>query len=165
MTKTSRPKIDKDIEAKVKECQTCQLVRPANPPETIQPWKWPTKPWLRLHLDYAGPVHGKMYLILVDAHSKWLEVRQTNTATSSVTITHLRSIFSVHGLPEVVVTDNGTVFTSAEFGEYLKLNGIRHELYNSREPWRFAVVKYFCPNFGFHYKFSFSLSSPFSLLH
>ena len=67
-----------------------------------------------------------MYLILVDAHSKWLEVRQTNTATSSVTITHLRSIFSVHGLPEVVVIDNGTVFTSAEFEEYLKLNGIRH---------------------------------------
>ena len=120
------PKIDKDIEAKVKECQTCQLVRPANHPETIQPWEWPTKPWLRLHLDYAGPVNGKMYLILVDAHSKWLEVRQTNTATSSVTITHLHSIFSVHRLPEVVVTDNGTVFTSAEFEEYLKLNGIRH---------------------------------------
>ena len=49
-----------------------------------------------------------------------------NLATSKVTIEHLRSIFSVHGLPEVVVTDNGTVFTSREFEEFMKFNGIHH---------------------------------------
>ena len=66
-----------------------------------------------------------MYLILIDAHSKWLEVRPTN-ATSSATIAHLLSIFSVHGLPEVAVSDNETVLTGAEFEEFWKLNRIQH---------------------------------------
>jgi len=60
----------------------------------------------------------------VDTHSKWLEGKQTNNATSIATITRLHLIFSVHGFLEVVVTPNGTVFTSAEFEEFLRLNGI-----------------------------------------
>ena len=67
-----------------------------------------------------------MYLVLVDSHSKWLEVKQTNNATSSASITLLHLFFSVHGFPEVVVMDNGTAFTSVELGEFLRLNGIRH---------------------------------------
>ena len=67
-----------------------------------------------------------MFLVLIDAYSKWLDVKVVNSATSSATIEHLRSIFSVHGLPETIVTDNGTVFTSAEFENFTKLNGIRH---------------------------------------
>uniref|UniRef100_A0A674MJN5 Integrase catalytic domain-containing protein n=1 Tax=Takifugu rubripes TaxID=31033 RepID=A0A674MJN5_TAKRU len=34
--------------------------------------------------------------------------------------------FSNHGLPELIVSDNGTCFTSIEFKEFLKKNGIRH---------------------------------------
>ena len=40
--------------------------------------------------------------------------------------TYLRSIFITHGLPEVLVSDNGTAFTSAEFHEIVNKNGIRH---------------------------------------
>ena len=54
-----------------------------------------------------------MYLVIVDAHSKWLEVHAMSVATSQTT---MGSIFAVHGLPEVLVTDNGSVFTSVEFG-------------------------------------------------
>ena len=67
-----------------------------------------------------------MLLIVVDAYSKWLEVKPVSSATSSVTIEQLRSIFSTHGLPEVLVTDNGTSFTSVEFQEFMKNNGINH---------------------------------------
>ena len=28
---------------------------------------------MRLHLDFAGPFLGKMYLVLIVAHSKWIE--------------------------------------------------------------------------------------------
>ena len=118
------PRMDRDLENKVRACT--QQTRPQNPPVTIHPWEWPKKPWVRLHLDYAGPVSSKMHLVLIDAHSKWLEVKPVNSATSKATIEHLRSIFSVHGLPEIVVTDNGTAFTSSEFAKFMKLNGIRH---------------------------------------
>ena len=38
----------------------------------------------------------------------------------------LRTLFGTHGIPEVLVTDNGTPFTSAKFAEFTKNNGIRH---------------------------------------
>ena len=48
------------------------------------------------------------------------------SATSAVTIQKLRNIFAVHGLPRRIVTDNGTVFTSSEFEEFMTRNGIHH---------------------------------------
>ena len=53
-------------------------------------------------------------------------VRPVNNATSTVTIDQLHSIFATHGLPEMLVTDNGTVFTSDEFSRFTKQNSIRH---------------------------------------
>ena len=41
-------------------------------------------------------------------------------------IEHLRTLFATHGIPEVVVSDNGTTFTSAEFSQFMTKNGIRH---------------------------------------
>ena len=92
----------------------------------LQPWEWPQRPWIWLHLDYAGPFLGQMLLILVDAHSKWMEVHPVTTATSSITIEHLRVILATHGLPEMLVTDNGSVFTSSDFKDFTKRTGIRH---------------------------------------
>ena len=92
----------------------------------LHPWEWPQKPWSRLHIDYAGPFLGKMFLVTVDAYSKWLEVQVVNTATSHVTIERLWTLFATHGIPEVVVSDNGTQFTSAEFSQFMMKNGIRH---------------------------------------
>ena len=43
-----------------------------------------------------------------------------------MTIDKLRAIFATHGLPERIVTDNGTVFTSEEFANFLHQNGIAH---------------------------------------
>ena len=67
-----------------------------------------------------------MYLVLVDAHSKWLDVQIMNSITSETTISRLRSIFATHGLPQQIVTDNGPTFTSEAFKEFTKLNGIKH---------------------------------------
>ena len=35
-------------------------------------------------------------------------------------------MFGTHGIPNVVVSDNGTVFTSDEFKTFMELNGTRH---------------------------------------
>ena len=49
-----------------------------------------------------------------------------NTSTSSATIEKLRIALARQGLPEIVVTDNGSNFTSEELEDFLKQNGIRH---------------------------------------
>ena len=69
-------------------------------------WEWPERSWARLHLDYAGPLLGRMFLVLVDAHFKWMEIIPVHAATSSATIEKLRILFATHGLPERVVTDD-----------------------------------------------------------
>nr|XP_022910493.1 uncharacterized protein K02A2.6-like [Onthophagus taurus] len=100
-----------------------------NPTKSIvHPWDYATKPWQRLHIDYAGPFHGTYLFILVDSYSKWLEVIPTKSITSSITINILREIFSRFGLPYTIVSDNGTNFTSHEFKNFLKSNGINHKL-------------------------------------
>jgi hypothetical protein len=65
-------------------------------------------------------------MLLIDAYSKWLEVAKVKTANSTNTIEKLRSMFATHGLPDTVVSDNGTVFTSEEMETFLKENGIQH---------------------------------------
>ena len=55
-----------------------------------------------------------------------MEVRITNSATSAIKIDKMRSSFAKFGLPEILVTDNGTNFTSAEFEKFLKANDIQH---------------------------------------
>ena len=46
--------------------------------------------------------------------------------TSTATIRKLREIFAQHGLPDMLVSDNGTNFTSEEFAKFLRSNGIIH---------------------------------------
>ena len=101
------PNMDTDLEKRVKSCAICQSCQkmPPNAPQHM--WEWPERPWSRLHIDYAGPVMGKMLLIVIDAHSEWLEVHVTTSATAETTINKLRMTFATHGLPEVVVSDNG----------------------------------------------------------
>ena len=119
------PGMDSDIEQLINTCDLCQHHQKSPDKAPIHPWEWPTKPWQRLHIDYAGPFHNKMFLI-VNAHSKWLEVIPTSGSTSQITIDKLHQIFATHGLPELCVTDNGSAFISAEFSLLLQKNGIKH---------------------------------------
>ena len=98
---------------------------PENAP--LHPWEWPDKPWsLRLHVDFAGPFTGRTFLAFVDSHSKWLEVRMMANITAQKTVAVLREIFATHGPPDTLVTDIGPKFTSADFQNFVLLNGIRH---------------------------------------
>ena len=120
------PKLDQMLERVAKLCDMCQAHRKTPPESPLHPWVNPERPWARLHIDFAGPFLGRWFLILVDAFSKWLEVHSMKAATSLATVKVLQSIFATHGLPNLIVTDNGSVFTSAEFGELMKRNGIKH---------------------------------------
>ena len=120
------PKMDKELELKVRSCKMCQSNQNNPPRAPLNPWKWPEESWVRLHADYAGPFIGHMYLIIVDAHSKWLEILPTTAATSQATVKKMREVFVTHGLPDEIVTDNGTHFTGTEFQRFMTQNGIRH---------------------------------------
>ena len=117
------PGIDKDI----RYCSACQVNLSSPPAAPVLPIRWPSRPWSRIHVDLAGPFLNHTFLVVVDAYTKWLEVHLLPAATSSATITSLRKIFATFGVPEILVSDNGSNFTSQEFETFLKRNGIIHK--------------------------------------
>ncbi|VDI40348.1 Hypothetical predicted protein [Mytilus galloprovincialis] len=94
------PRIDSEIESLAKSCSGCQKHH-RNPKQSpLHPWEWPSSPWKRIHIDFAGPFIDHMFLIVIDAHSKWPEVIPMKSTTSTQTIRVLRTIFARAGLPE-----------------------------------------------------------------
>uniref|UniRef100_A0A8C8DZH6 Gypsy retrotransposon integrase-like protein 1 n=1 Tax=Oryzias sinensis TaxID=183150 RepID=A0A8C8DZH6_9TELE len=120
------PGMDESIEREVQLCEECQKHHKSPPAAPLHPWEWPETPWSRIHVDYTGPFLGEMFLLVVDAHSKWMDIYPVKSATSQITIEKPRQSFSVFGLPKMLVSDNGTCFTSAEFETFMKQNGIDH---------------------------------------
>ena len=71
------PNLDRDIEDSYRVCRCCpecQAFRALPPLAPLNCWDWTSKPWSIVHLEFAGPFLGNMFLIAIDAHSKWLEV-------------------------------------------------------------------------------------------
>lgn len=120
------PGLDDAIEQLVSACSDCRELQSSPAPVPLRPWAWPDQPWSRLHIDFAGPIEGKMLLVIVDAHSKWMDVHVMTTTSSAATIQRLRQSFATHGLPDIVVTDNGPNLVSEEMTNFLQKNGIRH---------------------------------------
>ena len=63
---------------------------------------------------------GKMFLLIINAHSKWMDIHCVNSATSSVTMDKMRSTFASHALPEIVVSDDKYNFVSSELKSFLQ---------------------------------------------
>lgn len=89
------PGINKDIEDIGIKCQECAKHAHAPAKFNEHHWEYPKGPWERIHVDYAGPVANKMLLVVVDAYSKWVEVKLTLSATSTATIAILDDLLTV----------------------------------------------------------------------
>ena len=127
------PSINLDIASFCASCQECKLNKPVRSTNTS--WPCPFRPWQRLHMDYCGPFFGSYYaLVVIDAYSKWPEVFLTHSASSDFTMTALRKCFSREGLPQVIVSDNGTHFTSSSIRDWLAPLGVKQVFSAPRHP-------------------------------
>ena len=120
------PGLDAGIELNVRSCGVCQehSKLPAN--ANLHTWEWPGKAWHRVHIDYAGPFEGNMILVIVDAHSEYIDAHVMTYSTTAATILRLRQTFATHDLPCTLMSDNGTAFTSHKFQNFCMSNGIKH---------------------------------------
>ena len=68
------PSLDEIIETCIKQCKICHVNKtmPASVP--IHHWEWTTKPWVQIHIDFAGLYLGKMVVVLTDTYSKWMDI-------------------------------------------------------------------------------------------
>ncbi|XP_033120245.1 uncharacterized protein K02A2.6-like [Anneissia japonica] len=100
------PNVDSENEHGCKACISCQQTSKMPKAAPVHPWEWTSTPWDRLHVDFVGPFMNCMFLIVVDAHSKWPEVFPMKSTTALRTIEKLRILFSQCGIPRQLVTDN-----------------------------------------------------------
>jgi transposase InsO family protein len=81
-------------------------------------------------LDILGPfpraVGGYRYLyITIDKFTKWLEVTPVVKINKQSAFKFIKSIVSRFGVPNRIITDNGSQFTSGAFQEYCEDLGIQ----------------------------------------
>nr|XP_058952093.1 uncharacterized protein K02A2.6-like [Pocillopora verrucosa] len=121
------PRMDKAAEKFCKSCHGCQLVSRPDPPEPLRSTTLPEGPWQDLAIDLLGPLpSGHSIIVVVDYYSRYYEYAIMMSTVTEKVIDNLEEIFSRHGLPLTIKSDNGPQFRSEEFREYCKQNGIVH---------------------------------------
>ena len=121
------PGLDRDIERVTSKCRACQDSQRKPNKVTPHPWTPAAHTWDRIHIDFCGPVDKRMWLVIVDAYSKWIEVIDMGSnITSKKTIRMLQKIFAQFVLCRTLVSDNGPSLVSAEMNTFLEGNGIVH---------------------------------------
>ena len=89
------------------------------------PSSMPSRPWERLGSDLFE-YEKKHYLLIIDYFSRWIEIRHLTSTTSEATIRAMKSIFATHGIPDVVISDNGPQYSSEYFTSFSKSYGFTH---------------------------------------
>ena len=111
------PCMCKQIEQLVRQCDKCQERRMANTKEPMVPHDIPSRPWQILSSD-VFTWEGNDYIVLTDYYSRYFEVQKLSNTSSAVIIECLKNIFSRHGIPEKLVSDNASYYTSNEFSQF-----------------------------------------------
>ena len=118
------PGLDADIADYTKRCQEC--IRRSQPPkEPLQAHEVPQEPWERIAMDYFY-MNGRLYILICDYFSKFPFLFQVKTTSFANLKDHLEELFSVEGIPDEIMSDNGPPFNGKEFSSYLTGLGIRH---------------------------------------
>jgi transposase InsO family protein len=125
------PNMYKSIQQYVSECE-CQRFKPNNQ-DRRNPMKPITaeKPWQVIGVDIVGP-HSlkngekKFFLIIVDYFSKWVEAIPLKDIKAGTVVSTIEEDFVWRReVPETIISDAGTQFTSSEFREWCKERNIR----------------------------------------
>ena len=119
--------MDRDAEKLCAEYYGCQLVTKHVPPPPVKPTPMSQRPWEDLALDILGPLlSGENLLVLVDYHSRWIEVNVVRATTSKIIIQRLDAQFARYGIPKSLRTDTSPNLVSNEIEDYLKEMGVEH---------------------------------------
>ncbi|CAK9296501.1 unnamed protein product [Gordionus sp. m RMFG-2023] len=118
------PGLNAEIDQEVRNCDTCNKY--ADNPHNVQnPWETAVKVFERVHIDFAQ-FESSNFLVCVDALSKFPIIRRMRDITTESTIKELLKIISLFGIPNMIVSDNGTNFTSSLFKKFCNDHGIDH---------------------------------------
>lgn len=119
--------IDKMVEKTVSSCLPCQASTvERQPSEPLQMSDLPQGAWQEVSVDFKELPTGEYLLVVVDDYSRFPVVDIVHSTAATTVIPKLDTIFSTHGVPVVVRSDNGPPFNSNDFAEFAKYLGFKH---------------------------------------
>ena len=115
MEVSSGPGINKAIEEVVCQCETCTWFQSQNAAAPITPTPTPSCPWKMCATDIFT-LEGIDHLVVGDFYSKMILVRclPPGQSNANKVISLLKEMFSEHGIPEVLRSDNSPQYVSAQ---------------------------------------------------
>ncbi|UYV83311.1 K02A2.6-like [Cordylochernes scorpioides] len=127
------PGISEEIAETVRKCSVC-IQEAVSKHEPLIPTNFPTRLWQKIGMDLFK-FENKWYLVVIDYYSRFPEMIQLDRLTANVVAQSCKSIFARHGIPETVVSDNGTQFGAAcEFANFARQYGFTHVTSSPRFP-------------------------------
>ncbi|UYV65139.1 K02A2.6-like [Cordylochernes scorpioides] len=127
------PGISEEIAETVRKCSVC-IQEAVSKHEPLIPTNFPTRPWQNIGMDLFK-FENKWYLVVIDYYSRFPEMIRLDRLTANVVVRSCKSIFARHGIPETVVSDNGTQFeTAREFSNFARQYGFTHVTSSPRFP-------------------------------
>lgn len=119
------PNMVNDIKNVVRSCATCQQFSNNNSRQPLFSHQIKLLPWSKVGIDFMD-FQGHKYLVCIDYFSKYIELALMQRTTAQSVIKELKSIFSRHGIPSILVSDNGPPFGAIEFQNFMKAWDIEH---------------------------------------
>ena len=107
-----------------RNCQATQSTRCSQQQEGLSQYEVPAGPWKRLGIDYFK-WNQQRYLLIADYYSRFPIIRSVSTMSAAHLVTVLKTIFSEYGLPEELVSDKGTQFTSEQYTSFAEEYNIK----------------------------------------
>ena len=109
----------------VSRCPICLEFRDKQQKLPLQPHEIPCGPWLKLGSDLFE-IGNETYVLLVDYYSNWIEYKKLSSPTAYSVIGFFKEQFSRFGIPNILVTDCGSQYTSHLFKMFAESYGFRH---------------------------------------
>jgi hypothetical protein len=125
------PNVAKDVEEFCISCGKCQTSKGLHQktPGWLHSMPIPTRPWKSIGMDFSGPypkIKGFNYILLVICRMMnmvHLIPTRTEATAKQIVELYVKEIVRLHGLPESIVSDRDTKFTSQFWMELSKLLG------------------------------------------
>ena len=107
------------------QCDVCLQYSDKQQKETLQSHEVPNRPWAKVGMDIFH-LDNRNYLITVDYFSNYWEIDYLPDLKSETVIHKAKAHFARHGIPDCVVSDNGTQFSSEQFQKFSRKWGFEH---------------------------------------
>ena len=128
------PLMNAEIRDFVAKCSICNILRPEECREELCPYELPQDLGPKLELIRLRLMVRITLSQLQDYYSNFIEMDGLNSTISKAVIQTLKRQFAIHGIPDILISDNGPQYSSDEFQQFARQQAFKHIILSPKHP-------------------------------